>query len=198
MNGAWLARVRWRRRGAWLWPTFALLTLVDAVVGHALPPAGDTQTVVAAALLGCALNLIGVVLLSWPVGALIRRARGDLPVVVARNYAGTLIVITVALVLFVAGLAHRSTVLAHNDALREAEVRAEAWIGDRAPPEFRRNAAFINTFTIEPGNIYRSCVASSTNAGRNYCVIVKPRLPLGNSVRYAGAEPNLMFGDGAG
>jgi hypothetical protein len=196
MNG-WLARARWRRRGAWLWPTFASLTVVDAVVGHLLPPAGDTQTLVAAALLGCALNLIGIVVLSWPAGRLLKRARPDLPHVVARDYVGTVVVSLIAVALLVVGLAHRPVVLAHRDALRDAMARAEAFIGDRAPAEFRRNAAELNTFTIQPGTVYRTC-AQSSDGQLSYCVIVRPRLPLDQSVRYDGGEPNSMFAAGAG
>ena len=44
MDAAWLARMRWRRRGAWLWPTFAAALVADALIGHALPPAGESQT----------------------------------------------------------------------------------------------------------------------------------------------------------
>jgi hypothetical protein len=180
-----------------MWPTFALLTAADAAIGHALPPAGDTQTIVAAALLGCALNLAGVVVLSWPVGKLLARVRPDLPRVVARDYAGTAVIAAVALALLSVGLIHRSAVVAHRNALRDATVRAAAWIGDRAPAEFRRNAGQIDTYTIEAGTVYRSCVQSS-DGSRDYCVIVRPRLPLDQSVSYAGSEPNSVFAEGAG
>jgi hypothetical protein len=196
MDGAWLARFRWRRRGAWLWPTFAALTIADAIIGRELPPAGDTQTVVAAALLGCALNLIGVVVLSWSVGALIRRARPDLPTVVARDYGGTLVLVVVTAGLFAVGLAHRSTVLAHRDAMREATARAEAWIGDRAPTQFRRDVASMSVFAIEVGRIYRACV-TSVDGARTYCVIVDDQRPFPRSVRPAGSEPNSGFASGA-
>jgi hypothetical protein len=196
MDGAWLARVRWRRRGAWMWPAFAVLTIADAVIGHRLPPAGDTQGVVAAALLGCGLNLAGVVLLSWPVGALIRRGRRDLPTVVARDYGGTLVLFAVTASLLAVGLAHRSTVLAHRDALREAMARAEAFIGDRAPAEFRSELASMSVFTIQDGRIYRACVASAERA-RTYCVVVDDRQPFQHSVRPAGSEPNSGLATGA-
>jgi hypothetical protein len=196
MDGAWLARVRWRRRGAWLWPAFAILTIVDAVIGHELPPAGDAQTVVAAALLGCALNLIGVVVLSWPAGVLIRRGRSDLPMVVARDYGGTLVLAVVTTALLAVGVAHRSTIDAHREALREAMVRAEAWIGDRAPTEFRRDIASMTVFVIEAGRIYRACVRS-VDGSRAYCVVVNDRLPFAHSVRPAGSEPNSGLATGA-
>jgi len=195
MDGAWLTRVRWRRRGAWLWPAFAILTIADAIIGHALPPAGDGERVVAAALLGCALNLIGVVVLSWPVGALIRRVRPDLPMVVARDYGGTLVVAVVTAGLLAVGLGHRSTVLAHREALREATARAEAWIGDRAPTAFRRDVASMSVLVIEVGRIYRACVRS-IDGTRTYCVVVDDQLPFERSVRPAGSEPNTGLASG--
>ena len=197
MEGAWFARVRWRRRGAWLWPTFAALTLADGVIGHELPPTGDKQTFVAAALLGCGLNLVGVILLRWPLGSLIRRVRGDLPWAVAKDYAGTAVVTLVSVILLSWGLAHRSSVVANQNALHDAIVRAQAWIGDRAPSEFRGRLALISTLTIEAGRVYRSCVPS-IDGRRAYCVIVRPRLPLASSVRFAGYEPNAVFAEGMG
>ena len=209
MDGAWslgtqrsrvrsrLARFRWRRRGAWLWPTFVLLTAADAVIGHELPPIGESQKIFAAALLGGILNLLGMIILSWPLSLALRRVRRDLPAVVARDYAGTFIVVAVTAALLGAGLAHRSTILQHSTAARDASVRAEAWIGARAPAPFRRDAARLDTFTIEPGRLYRSC-ATSDDGKRSYCVIVKMWLPASRSVSFAGHESNAVFATGVG
>jgi hypothetical protein len=196
MDGAWLVRLRWRRRGAWLWPAFVALTLADAFVGHALPPAGNSQSFVAAGLLGLVLNVLAVLLLSRPGAAFIRRRRPDLPVVVARDYAGTTTILSVAVALLAVGLIHRPSIQAHDRDLREAVARAQAWIGDRAPAEFRRNAEHLNTFEIQPG-IYRTCVPSA-DGRRAYCVIVKTQLPFQQSVRFDGYEPNSLFSEGVG
>lgn len=197
MEGGWLVRLRWRRRGAWLWPVFVTATVADGVLGHALPPAGDGESAVAGALAGLVLNLLGVLLLSRPLGAVLRRARGDLPKPVARNYAGTWVVLAVSASLAVAGLAHRGSVIAHQNALRDATARAQAWIGDRAPSAFRRNVTRLDTYVIEPGSIYRSCALSYTGT-RSFCVIVKTYLPLARSVSFAGYEPNAVFAEGLG
>jgi hypothetical protein len=197
MQGAWLVRLRWRQRGAWLWPTFVAAVLLDGVIGHALPAVGETQTVIAGVLAGLVLNLIAVLLLSRPLGAMLRRVRGDLPAAVARNYAGTFAVLLVVVAMLTAGLLHRPTVVAHQRALNDALARAEAWIGDRAPAVFRANAVHMNTFTIQPGSIYRTCVVS-VDGTRTYCVIVKDRLPLARSVSFGGYEPNSVFAQGAG
>ena len=195
MDGVWLHRLRWRRRGAWLWPAFAALTIADAVVGHMLPPAGDGQTVVSAGLVALVLNLIAVVLLSRPLGAALRRRRGDLPSIVARDYAGTTVVVVIALALLTVGLLHRSTLQAQRRTMYDAIRRAQAYIGDRAPAEFRRNLDLADTFVIQQGSIYRTCVPSDDRR-RTYCVIVKDKLPFARSVSFGGYEPNEVLSAG--
>lgn len=209
MDGAWplgtqrtrirsgLARLRWRRRGAWLWPTFVVLTAADAVIGHELPPIGDSQKVFAAVLLGGLLNLLGVIVLSWPLSLVLRRMRPDLPAMVARDYAGTFVVVAITAALLGTGIAHRSTILKRSTDARDAATRAEAWIGTRAPAAFRRDAARLDTFAIEPGRLYRTC-ATSADGNRSYCVIVKMWLPASRSVSFAGHEPNAVFATGVG
>ncbi|HEY1510078.1 MAG TPA: hypothetical protein VGF93_13800 [Solirubrobacteraceae bacterium] len=197
MDGAWLHRMRWRRRGAWLWPAFVALTIAEALVVHALPVSGDGQTVVGAGLVALVLNLIAVILLSRPLGAMLRRARPDLPDIVARDYAGTIVIWLIAAAFLAAGLLHHSTLVAHRAAMDDAIKRAQAYIGDRAPAEFRRNLQSVDTFVIQPGSIYRTCVPSDYRR-RTYCVIVKTKLPFAQSVSFAGYEPNEVMSAGAG
>lgn len=195
MDGASLHRLRWRLRGAWLWPAFVALTIADAVVGHMLPPAGDGQSIVSAALVALVLNLIAVILLSRPLGAVLRRARGDLPSIVARDYAGTTVVVVIALALLTAGLLHRSTLQAQRSTMYDAIKRAQAYIGDRAPAQFRRNLELVDTFVIQQGSIYRTCVPSDDRK-RTYCVIVNDKLPFARSVSFGGYEPNEVMSAG--
>jgi hypothetical protein len=197
MDGVWLSRLRWRQRGAWMWPAFIALIAVDAAIGHLLPPVGDRQSIPAAALAGLVLNLIGVILLSRPLGLLLRRLRPDLPRAVARNYGGTAVVVTVTAVLLGVGLAHRSSITGEQATMRDAIVRAQAWIGDRAPDQFRRNVKLIDTVAIQPGSIYRSCVPDA-GGRRTYCVVVNTQLPFARSVRFAGYEPNSSLAAGTG
>lgn len=190
-----LVRLRWRRAGAWLWPAFISLTVVDAAIGHELPPAGATQSLAGAALLALIANLLAVLFLSRPLGHLIRRARQDLPGVVARDYGGTLVVVVVTAAIVAAGLIHAPAIKASQRAMQDAIARAQAWIGDRAPAEFRRNLQFVSLLEIEAGALYRACIPSPDRT-RNYCVIVNRNLPLDRSVTFSGYEPNSVLGAG--
>lgn len=195
MDIAWPRRMRWRRRGAWMWPAFVAAIGVDALIGTQLPPAGESEGVFAAAVAGLVLNTLGVILLSRPVAALVRRRRPDLPLVVARDYAGTAIVAGVATVLLAVGLIHHGRVLGDARAMREAVLRAQAYIGDRAPAEFRRHIEFVSVFAIEPSHLFRACVPGLDD-NRTYCVIVDTSQPFGRGVRFAGYEPNSTFSMG--
>jgi hypothetical protein len=190
-----LVRMRWRRAGAWLWPAFVGLTIGDAAIGHALPPAGDTESLAAAGLLALVANLLAVLLLSRPIGAVLRKRRQDLPNVVARDYAGTLVVLLVTATLATAGLLHRSAIEASARAMQDAIARAQAWIGDRAPSEFRRNLQFVSLLAIQPGTIYRACVPNPAGT-KSYCVVVNRKLPFERSVTFSGYEPNSILGAG--
>jgi hypothetical protein len=190
-----LVRLRWRRAGAWLWPSFILFTVADGVVGHNLPPAGSTESLTAAALLGLILNLLGVLLLSRPLGWLLRRARRDLPTFVARDYGGTIVVLALTATLLIAGVIHRPAIRSSQRAMQDAVARAQAWIGDRAPDEFRRNLQVVSLLAIQAGTIYRACVPNVQNT-KNYCVIVDRSKPLDQSVKFSGYEPNATLASG--
>jgi hypothetical protein len=196
MESAWLARLRWRRRGAWLWPAFVATLLFDAVIAHELPMVGKGQSVYGGLLAGLIFNVLALLFCSLPGALLLRHFRPDLPMTVARNYAGATAVLLVSAGLMVAGLVHRSTIIHERRMLADVVARAEAYIGARAPAPFRANAAHTDTFTIQAGSVYRTCVPSR-DGRRTYCVIVKPRVPFAQSVVFSGYEPNWLFAQGA-
>jgi hypothetical protein len=178
-----------------MWPAFAALTVIDAIAGHALPPAGESQSVLAAGLLGGVLNVLGLVF-SRPIGALARRWRGDLPIVVARDYAACWLMGIAAAGVLVAGLAHRPTIVDHRQSMRDAIARAQAWIGARAPQEFRDRLVRADIVVVEAGSLYRVCVPGA-HSHRTYCVVVNSRVPFARSVSFSGYEPNSVFAAGS-
>jgi hypothetical protein len=194
--GERLTRWRWRWRGAWLWPAFAAGIVADAVIGHLLPPAGESQHPVGAALVGMFFNLAAIILLSRPLGAVIRRRRPDMPRLIARDYGGALGVSLITFGLLLAGVIHRHVIDHHRTARRDAIVRAQAFIGARAPEPFRHELAAVDVYAIQPGRMYRVCVPPPP-VTRSYCVVVDASRPLASSVRFAGAESNATFAQGA-
>ena len=195
MEAAWIARARWRWRGAWLWPTFVIAALIDGVIATIRPFVGDRQSFAGGVLAGLVINLLAVLFCSRGFGLMLRRRRTDMPVGVARNYGGTAAVVLVSAGLLAAGMARHPGIVANQRALRDAVVRAAAYIGDRAPETFRVDAQRTDTFTIQAGAIYRTCVLSQ-DGRRSYCVIVRPHLPSARSVVFDGYEPNWLFAEG--
>src|SRR3954452_23536729 len=99
----WPGRLRWRLRGAWQWPTFLALTLLDGVLLQLLPPYGSGPGgLVPAILLAGFANLLLVAVVGPLIGRrVLRWRRPDLPRPIADDYAGTALMcaLTVALTL---------------------------------------------------------------------------------------------------
>lgn len=195
MDAAPLIRMRWRLRGAWLWPSFVVLSLADATLLHNMPLAGDSESWVSGWLLGSVLSLIAIVLFSNLFGRVVRRLRPDMPRVVARNYAGALITLAVTLTLLAGGLIHRQVISSDSHAVQDAAARAEAYIGAHAPSTFQHDLRKLSVYQVQGSVIYRICAADVTKT-RDFCVIVNERQPFGRSVRYSGAEPNWLVAEG--
>jgi hypothetical protein len=186
--------MRWRLRGAWLWPSFVVLTFADAAVIHGLPLAGTRASWVSGWLLGAVLSLIGIVAFANLVGRVVRWLRPDMPKLVARNYAGALITLAVTLGLLAGGLVHQRVINSDNFAFQDATARAEAYIGDHAPQAFQADLRRLDTVPVAP-NIYRTC-ASDVTRTYYYCVVVNRTQPFGRSVHYSGAESNQLLAQG--
>src|SRR3954451_738043 len=134
MEQVWASRLRWRLRGAWQWPMFAALAVVDAVLLHELPVAGDSgPRLIGALLLAGVLNLVAVAVAGPLGGLLLRRRRPDLPGVVASDYAGTAAMLAVTALLLVIGLVHRPNAQADREALSVGLSRVRAYVGHNAP-----------------------------------------------------------------
>lgn len=179
-----------------MWPLFLPLTVLDGVIGTSLPPAGDGWNFAGAVVFAAFVNLVAIVVLAVPVEFGLRRVRRDLPKVVAGDYAGRAMMSAISVALLLAGLAHRSGVQSDQRAMSDAIKRAQAFIGDRAPPAFQGNVDHISTFTIEDGSIYRMCVPNIQRT-RRYCVVVHEQQPFAQSVRVDGSESNAILDAGA-
>ena len=153
----WRTRIRWRMRGAWLWPSFVVLTLVEGVMLEVLPIAGDGPGgVVPGVLLAGFANLICVAAIAPLAARRLRRRRPDLPRVVADNYAGTALLCAVAVGILALGLAHRPSVLAAEDDLRAQAGAVHDYVTAQAP-EYAPGLPLADPMRLEE-DLYRSCV----------------------------------------
>lgn len=198
MDLTWLVRMRWRLLGAWMWPSFIVLAAADGVIGHVLPPAGGAESVVGGIVLGLVLNLLCVVVLGPLLGRALRARRGDLPVAIARNYAGTVCIVLVTAGFAFIGALHHAQITRDRATLHDAAVRAAAWIGDHAPARFQAGAASLDSYVLLAGSVYRECV-KATRGGppHDYCVIVYEARNGSAFVRPAGSESNETLSRGA-
>ncbi len=191
-----LVRLRWRLTGAWLWPSFLVLTVVDAAFVHLLPPQGNSESVPLAWIQSTVLMMLAIVVCSPLLGLVLRRVRRDLPRSVARNYGGTFGVLGISILLLVSGLINHHNVTLDRFARLDASERAEAWIGDHAPEQFQANVQDMDTIGIQAPNVYRACVANVAGT-RDYCVVVNRSKPFGSSVSPDGTESNELLDLGA-
>jgi hypothetical protein len=157
MERMWLGRLRWRMRGAWMWPAFVALTVLDALVLRARPVAGEGTDLVGGLLLAALLNLIVAAVLAPLAGALLRRRRRDLPSVVAADYAGTTLLAAVTLALVVAGAVHHREIVADRQDVAAQAGAVRTYVAHHAPAQYRRNLARADTRRID-AELYRTCV----------------------------------------
>jgi len=155
----WARRLRWRLKGAWQWPAFAALTVVDAVLLATLPFAGEGSGFYGGLLLAGFFNIVAVAVLAPACGLLLRRRRPDLPRMIASDYAGTWLLVAVTALLLAGGLVHRPALQAAEGAERAAAAAAHTEL--RGPVDLRR---------LEP-DYFRACAATA-EPQRARCVFV--------------------------
>ena len=167
-----LRRLRWRLSGAWLWPTFVVVTLLEMMLLHWLPIAGDGSGWIPSLLLAGSLNVIAVALLGRLGGMVLRRRRRDLPKVVADDYGGLAALALVALAFVVAGLVHRPELAAEREAFARQSMAVRLWVEANGDDFTRAHVDAANTVQVDR-DLYRTCVPRPDSEGRRWlCLIV--------------------------
>jgi hypothetical protein len=170
-ESVWRSRMRWRWRGALLWPVFGALTLVDAFLLGELPIAGDGGTdFVPALLLAFFFNLVAVAVVAPLAGRWLRRRRAEMPKVVADDYAGTALVCLVTAGFVVGGLIHRPQMQDAEHDLVVQQAAAREFAARRAPAPFRARVGESDTLKLGD-DYFRTCVPGP-DPNRWFCVFV--------------------------
>jgi 4-amino-4-deoxy-L-arabinose transferase-like glycosyltransferase len=185
----WHRRLRWRLRGAWMWPAFLALTVVDGILLVVLPPYdGAPPAVFPGVLLAGFVNLLAVAVAAPLLGVAVRRRRPDLPRMVAADYAGAWVLAAIAALIVLGGFLHRS-------AVREEEAREQAvaqamhdYVVSQAP-ERQAGLSTIDSIRIEP-DYYRACIPSDD---RWFCLFVSTDQQPPGITRDTSQEPNRSW-----
>ena len=175
----WTRRLRWRLRGAWQWPAFAALTLLDGFVIHALSPTGAAVDVFLGVILASFGNLVLVGLVApWLARRLVERHRRaeaatgqpGPPAEVVHDQAGTALLGAGTLALVVSGLALQPLIVSETEATEENARVVQDYVEAHASEEVRRNLATANTIRLAEG-YFRTCIALDDRT-QAYCLLV--------------------------
>ena len=168
----WPARVRWRLRGAWMWPTFIAITLLDGLILHLLPPIGTGVDLIPAFLIATFGNLalIGAVApwlahLTWkrrPAAEPGAPPKAQREVLADRIGTGLLLA-TVAGVI-AAGLAAKLLVVVETEARERAAKELYRYVAANGPAELRRNLDASDTARLADG-YFRTCIPHDDRKG---------------------------------
>jgi hypothetical protein len=184
----WARRLRWRLRGGWQWPAFAVFTVGDGLLIHFLPPLSTGVRVIPGVILASFANLflIGAVA-PWIARRLVARqamagggepgsangasaAAGHPPYEVLLDRAATGLLAAGALGLIAAGLASRPLIVSETEATELNARVVRDYVLGHGSAEQRRNVDAANTIRISEG-YFRTCVPADDRR-RAWCMFV--------------------------
>jgi hypothetical protein len=193
----WPARLRWRLRGATMWPAFVVLTFADGLVLHLLPPIRTGVDLIPGILIATFANLflIGAVA-PFLAGRMRARQPGPpAPEQAAKEVLvdrfGTALLLAGLVGVVAAGLATRPLVVSET---RDTEANARAvrdYVFHSGNQEMIRNVETANTIRLADG-YFRTCIARDDRT-RNFCFFVNTHKHPVELKRDRSAEPNSAF-----
>jgi hypothetical protein len=187
----WTRRLRWRLRGAWQWPAFLVLTLVDGVLLAKMPPyEGGPPGVFPGVLLAAFANLLAVAVVAPAVGRIVRRRRPDLPRFVATDYAGAWLLAAITALIVAGGLAHRSAAAAETEREHLVARAMHDYVVSQAR-EYAGGLEHIDAIRLEPDR-YRACIPGADDRHALCLYVTTDQHPPGIT-RDTNEEPNSTF-----
>lgn len=172
----WGSRLRWRLRGAWMWPTFAAATVADAIVLARLPFAGSRADLLGSFLAAGFLNLAVAAVVARAGGALLRRWHAELPREIAVDRAGAAGMVVLFAALVAGGLAHRPAVTRADDSRATAIRVATDFAAGHAPARYLPKLHHSDTWQ-QSRDLFRTCFPGP-DPRRDFCVFVRTDEPV--------------------
>lgn len=201
----WPSRLRWRLRGAWQWPAFAVLTLLDGFVLDRLPPqAPDRLNLIEGVLIATFANLILVgAMAPFLTKRLARRREAALAAAgapapsaesaqaqreVLQDRVATGLLAAGLAAALVSGIANRPAIVSETEATEEVGRQLRDYVARSGSEELHRNLETANTIRLAEG-YFRVCVARDDR--RHYvCLFVDTDKDPPQVRRDPSAEPN--------
>jgi hypothetical protein len=205
----WTRRLRWRFAGAWQWPAFAVLTFLDGLILHLLPPTSRDIGLVPGIILASFGNLVLVGLAApWLARRLDERASRDAahrgggpavgrpapPLEVLLSQAATALLCAGALGLLAAGLGTRPLVVSETEETELNAMLVRDNVRATAPPEVQRNLDTANTLRLATG-FFRTCI-SLDDRTRAWCLYVDTNVHPPRVSRDTNPAPNGRYAEG--
>ncbi len=171
----WVARARWRLRGAMLWPAFVVLTLVDGFVLYRLSPVGfEFKDPIAPIILATFGNLFLIAVISPLLTRRLAARRHGSPVQVEREVlndrVGTALLAVGLVGVVAAGLGNRQVIVSETEATERNAQALNGYIAHSGEPELVRNRETANTRKLSEG-YFRTCVARDDRR-RAFCFYI--------------------------
>jgi hypothetical protein len=170
----WVARARWRLRGAMLWPAFVVFTLVDGFVLYRLSPVGfEFKDPIAPIILATFGNLF-LVAVAAPLLTRRLAARREAVTTVDREVlqdrVGTALLALGLAGVIAAGLGNRRVVVSETEATERNAQALSAYVAHSGNEELIRNRETANTRRLSEG-YFRTCVARDDRR-RAFCFYI--------------------------
>jgi hypothetical protein len=163
--------MRWRLRGAWMWPSFIVLTLLDGFLLHHLSPVREGIALIPALLLATFGNLVLIgAVAPW----LARRTWNRRPAAepgappkaqleVLSDRMGTALLVAGVVGIVAAGLANRPLIVVETNQRERAAKMLEDYVNVHGGDELQRNLEASDTRRYTDG-YYRSCIPHDDRA----------------------------------
>ena len=204
----WPSRLRWRLRGAWQWPAFAVFTLLDGVVLDRLPPqAPDNLNLFEGVLIATFANLVLVgALAPFLARRLMARREASLAAAgspsasaeasqaqreVFQDRVATFLLAAGLAAALVSGIANRPAIVSETEATEEVGRQLRDYVARSGDEELHRNLETANTIRLSEG-YFRVCVARDDRR-RHFCLLVDTNAEPTSVRRDPSAEPNSAF-----
>jgi hypothetical protein len=175
----WARRLRWRLRGALMWPAFAILTVGDGLLLHFLPPNRTGVRIVPGFIIASFANLflIGVVapFIARRLSVRERQAhqaegREAVPREVLLDRSASILLIVATIGLAAAGLGNRPVVVSETKATEENAKLVEQYVSVHGTAEVKANLQTANSRRLSTG-YFRTCI-NLNDRRKAYCMFV--------------------------